>query len=207
MAKVVTGLRRQLTPWRYLLPLRTRPAGTTNGGYVFYLHRSNQEMSMLVAVVVVAAIEGPLVHLLLASWNHTAAWIVSALTVLMVAWVVGFVRAGRWIPTRVDGDVLHLADGLYEELTVQRQDISAWSLEILGSDAARPAHVAGPAAGTGAAGPGQGQRVTRFKLSFSKHVTLSRFAGEPESVVEYRFDVSDGAAVAWLEGWLASGPK
>jgi len=204
----MTNLTRQLTPWRHLLPVRACPPGKTSSGYVFYLHRNQQEMTLLIVIVIIAAIEGPLVHLLLASWNHTAAWIVSALTVLTIAWVIGFVRAGRSVSSRVDGVVLRLADGLYEELHVQRSEISAWSLEKLGSEVVRSATVAAePTASAGTASTGKGHPVTRFELSFARPVTVSRFAGGPESVVEYRFDVSDGAAVEWLEGWLAAGSK
>lgn len=189
----LSSFARQLAPWRHVLPRSPVPAGASDRGYTFYLHRSANDTSILLAVVLVGAIEIPLLHLLVASWNHTVAYVITAVSIASVVWVIGFVRAGRHRPSRVVGDVLHLVDGLYEELTVRRGALSTWT-----ATTNVPPVVAGGYEDTRP----RSRTVAKFSLSFHEPVYLTRFSGGEKAVEAYEFDVGDEEAIEWLEGWL-----
>lgn len=192
--KPLSSFARQLAPWRHVLPRSPVPAGASDRGYTFYLHRSANDTSILLAVVLVGAIEIPLLHLLVASWSRTVAWILTGITIASVVWVIGFVRAGGYRHSRVVGDELHLVYGLYEELTVRRGELSAWKFVVNGSAVA----AGGNAADTHSLSP----KVRRYSISFHEPISLTRFSGRTEAVEAYEFDVSNQEAIEWLEAWL-----
>ena len=192
--KPLSSFARQLAPWRHVLPRSPVPAGASDRGYTFYLHRSANDTSILLAVVLVGAIEIPLLHLLVASWNRTVAWILTGITIASVVWVIGFMRAGGYRPSRVVGDQLHLVDGLYEELTVRRGELSGWKVVANGN--------AVDAGGNATETQSMSPKVTRLCISFNRPVPLTRFSGGAKPVETYEFDVGDEEAIEWLKAWL-----
>ena len=201
----MTGLAKQLAPWRYLFARRPALPGPSGDGYTFYLHRHPNEKTMVIAILLIVAIEAPLVHLLLASWNHTAAWVVTGLTVLTVLWVLGFVRAGRLRPSFIDSERLRLVDGLSEVIEVPMESIASSRVSTVGGPTVRTGSSAPDAeSGDASATVRAAQGVTRIELGFDQPLPLRRFAGGSESVSSYTFEVSDANAVARLSERLSS---
>ena len=135
---------------------------------------------MVIAVILIAAIEAPLVHLLIASWNHTVAWVVTGLTVLMVLWVLGFTRAGKLRASYVGDEELVVVDGLYETIRVPLPSIASASATT--TDA---------------------ETHTRFELTLNRPALLQKYSGPAETVTTYAFDVADEASTGWLRERLS----
>lgn len=173
--RLKTSLEKQFAPWRYLVARTPPPPGPHGGGYRFYLHRHANEKTLVIAVILIGAIEAPLIHLLIASWNHTVAWVVTGLTVLTVLWLLGFTRAGTLRASHLGDEELVVVDGMFEEVHVPLSSVASTSVTT----------------------PGAGTHST-FELTLDRPVTVKRFAGPPETVTTYAFDVADEAAIARL---------
>ena len=178
----------QLAAWRYLLPTRGRAGTGTGHELEFRLYRSPAEAMFFGTILVVAAIEPPLLHLFASTWNDIVAWVLTGLTIAAVAWVVGLARAARVRPSSLNEAGLHLVDGLFEELHVPLAAIADHSVE--------------PKPGTEGSQP----TVMVFDLKFNRSLPISKLTGAA-TVESYSFEVADEAAVSRLTEFLGERSK
>ena len=73
---------------------------------------------MLWVMVTLAGCELVGVHLLLSLWSHTAAWVMSAVTVVSVAWLVRWIMSWKRLPHELHRDRLRLHMGSLRHVDV-----------------------------------------------------------------------------------------
>jgi len=78
----------------------------------FTVHQRSGWSTIVGVFVFLIAIESVCAHLLVQLWSVKAAWIVTALDVYGVLWLLGDYHALRLRPTRIEGDALVLSYGL-----------------------------------------------------------------------------------------------
>jgi hypothetical protein len=78
----------------------------------FTVHQRSSWGTIVGVFVFLIAIESVCAHLVIQMWSVKAAWIVTALDIYGVLWLLGDYHALRLRPTRIDGDTLHLSYGL-----------------------------------------------------------------------------------------------
>jgi len=106
-----------------LFSWRNRPRFTTDGGVFTYHQKSG--LGLVVGVfLVLIAVETPFLHLFIASKFPVLAWVVTALGVYGVVFILGDFNATRWRPIRVKDGRLKLKTGLRWRLSVPLSDIS-----------------------------------------------------------------------------------
>ncbi len=102
--------------WRRPVPgyggARRFASGTRTGG----IH---------VALMVVSVVEVVAVHLLVSRWSHLAAWVLTALALYGLLWILADLRAIRLRPTTLDDHTLVLRTGLRWTMTIPRDRIRA----------------------------------------------------------------------------------
>lgn len=92
---------------------RTRPEVLA-----FTYHRRSGVLAMLGGFAGLIVVETAAVHLLLHLWNDLVAWIVTALSLYSLLWLIGYMHAIRLQPHVLDGQVLHLRSGLVWKASV-----------------------------------------------------------------------------------------
>lgn len=107
-----------------LLSWRARPH-VPSGAAAFSTHRRSGYAGLVLAVAMMSVVEGTVVHLLAARWSPVAAWILTALSVYGVIWMVGDLQAIRLRPTLVDDDALHVRVGLRWDARIPWSEIEA----------------------------------------------------------------------------------
>ena len=78
----------------------------------FSHHREAGWSTIASALTLMLIVEGVAVHLALASWNEAVAWVVSALELYGLIWLVGDARAASKIRTTLDESTLRIRVGL-----------------------------------------------------------------------------------------------
>jgi hypothetical protein len=78
----------------------------------FTVHQRSSWGTIVGVFVFLIAIESVCAHLVIQIWSVKAAWIVTALDVYGVFWLLGDYQALRLRPTRIEGGTLHLSYGL-----------------------------------------------------------------------------------------------
>ena len=90
---------------------RARPHAPP-GAESFSTHRTSGHGGLVFALLLITAVEGVVVHVLLANWNAAVAWIVTALTVYGALWLLADYRATVLAPLSWDGTTLRVRCGL-----------------------------------------------------------------------------------------------
>ncbi len=90
---------------------RVEPPAHTEG-IAFTYHRRSGSVALLGALLGIAAVETIVVHLLVARWNATVAWILTAVGVYGIVWLLGFLQSVRLRPILVTREALHLRIGV-----------------------------------------------------------------------------------------------
>jgi hypothetical protein len=123
-------LRLEARLWLYALaPRRWLAATPAAGEQWFGVHRQGQNLSNQMGFVVLAAVEIPIVHVLLHLMaSPLVAGIVTALSVYGALFLWAEARATRWRPVALDTTTLHLRHGLIDDLRVPRAAIVSASL-------------------------------------------------------------------------------
>lgn len=111
----VTVLWYALAGWRR--PREDHPAGP-----VFPCYRRGGYVAVFSAVVIAVIVETGVLHLLLSLWIGSWAWLVTALGIYSVLWLMGDLHAARHNPTILTDSGLHLRTGL------------RWSADLTWSD-------------------------------------------------------------------------
>lgn len=100
MATELAVLRYGIFSWR-----KEAPAG-------FTVHKRNDWATIVAGFIVAIAAESLGIHLLLLHWSTRVAWIVTALDLYGILWLLGDYHALRLRPTTIEDGVLHLRYGL-----------------------------------------------------------------------------------------------
>jgi hypothetical protein len=100
--------------WFALLSWRSRPR-LAPGAIAFTQHRKSGMMGIVGAVSFACAVEAVGVHLVAAQWSAKVAWVLTALSIYGVVWLVGLGRSVVLRPTVVEREGLRVRIGaLYE---------------------------------------------------------------------------------------------
>ncbi|CAN5850077.1 hypothetical protein BH20GEM3_BH20GEM3_15370 [soil metagenome] len=95
------------------------------GEIAFSYHQKNGYGGILVAITLVAAVEMVVVHLLVASWSPTVAWILFAVSVYGIVWLLGYAQAIRLRPILLSSKVLHVRIGLLWSVQIPLASIAS----------------------------------------------------------------------------------
>ena len=94
----------------------------------FTYHKKTGTPSLLIALLFVILIEAFAIHFLLLKWSHTAAWILTGLSIYTSFQIFGFARSLSKRPTSIDGNYLNLRYGILGETKILIEDID--SIEV-----------------------------------------------------------------------------
>lgn len=122
-----------------LLAWRARP-DVCEGELGFSVHRGNGYGGTLAAAGFMTIVETVVVHLLVERWSATAAWVLTALSLYGLVWLLGHFQAVRLRPVLLAPDALYVRIGLLWSARVPYGDIAA--LERAGAGA-RARHAPG----------------------------------------------------------------
>lgn len=103
--------------WFALLSWRARPR-LAPGEAAFTQHRRSGIGGMIGALAFACAVEAAVVHLLVARWNPTVAWVLTATSGYGVLWLVGLGRSIVLRPTTLGPDGLRVRVGMLHEARV-----------------------------------------------------------------------------------------
>jgi hypothetical protein len=106
----------------------------TGSGGAFAYHRALAPL--LWFFVSITAVELLVVHLLIAGlWSKLAAWILSALSLAMVAWIIAFIRSLKPSPCLVDAEGVTMRIGMLRTVHVPADHVggvrTSWPREAL----------------------------------------------------------------------------
>lgn len=99
----------------------------------FTIHQRNGWGTIAACIVAMIGFESIGMHLLVQQWSVTAAWVVTALDLYGVLWIVGDYHALRLRPTYTADGILHLRYGLRWNAEIALADIE--SIDDAGSEA------------------------------------------------------------------------
>jgi len=102
-----------LTGW-----FRTRAANAMT------MHRTSSALVVYGVLVVLVAGETAVMHLLIAMWSVTAAWIATALSIYSVVWVVGHAHALRLYAIIIEATHVHIAVGVRWRVSLPKAAIA-----------------------------------------------------------------------------------
>jgi len=94
----------------------------------FTYHRSSAYLAIVGAVMLAAVAELGGMHLLISLWSPTVAWVVSAISVYALLWLIGDAHAIRLRPIRVSETMLHIRVGLRSTI-----DVPLASIDTIGA--------------------------------------------------------------------------
>lgn len=116
--------------WLYALaPRHVLQAAPAPGEQHFFVRRQGQNLSNQMGFVVLAAVEIPVLHLLLHLWaGPLVAGVVTALSAWGWLFLWADARATRWRAVGLDATTLHLRHGIVTDLAVPRAAIDAVAL-------------------------------------------------------------------------------
>ncbi len=89
----------------------------------FSYHKKSGTPGLLIGLILVICVETIGIHFLLASWSHTAAWILTALSVYTVLQVFGFAKSLSQRPIIMLDDRVILRYGILSETEIAFEDI------------------------------------------------------------------------------------
>ncbi len=94
----------------------------------FTYHRNSGTVGLMGALVFIVAIETIAIHLLLAEWNATAAWILTVLSIYTGFQLLAFAKSFSRRPILIENDILYLRYGIMSEAEIKIKNIE--SIEI-----------------------------------------------------------------------------
>lgn len=98
----------------------------------FLYHKESGSVSLLAVLIFLIIIETIVLHILLAMWSNTVAWILSLLSAYSLFQIFGFMRSMSKRPVVIGQDKLYLRYGIMNEAVVKIEDIEA--IEISSKD-------------------------------------------------------------------------
>lgn len=98
----------------------------------FSYHKDSGTIALLVAIILIVAVETVGLHILLLKWSNTAAWILTSLSIYSGIQIFGFLKSMLKRPISIDNNKLNLRYGVMNESTIDLIDID--SVEISSKD-------------------------------------------------------------------------
>jgi len=98
----------------------------------FSYHKNSGSITLLVALLLIIAVETVTLHVLLAKWSTAAAWILTFLSIYSGFQIFGFLRSMPKRPIQIESDKLLLRYGIMTEATIALKDIER--IEISSKD-------------------------------------------------------------------------
>lgn len=98
----------------------------------FTYHNDSGTVTLLIAVIFIVAIETITLHILLAKWNTTVAWILTFLSIYSCIQIFGFLKSLFKRPISIENNKLYLRYGIMKETTIDLLNID--SIEISSND-------------------------------------------------------------------------
>ena len=98
----------------------------------FSYHKDSGNITLLVAIIFIVAIETIVFHILLAKWSSIAAWILTFLSIYSGIQFFGFLKSILKRQISIENDQLYLRYGIMKETTIDIKDIDA--VEISSKD-------------------------------------------------------------------------
>jgi len=98
----------------------------------FSYHKGSGTIALLIAVIFIVAIETVTFHHLLAKWNNTAAWLLTALSIYSGIQLFGFLKSMLNRPIYLENKKLYLRYGMMNETTIDLKNIN--HLEFISKD-------------------------------------------------------------------------
>lgn len=113
----------ELSVWYYaLLSWRGKPY-VLPGEKAFSYHNAGGYLSMMLGLALAFPVEIVGVHILVSQWSITAAFVVTALSIYAVVWLLGDVRARIMRPVTIGADHVRLECGIQMHATIPFADI------------------------------------------------------------------------------------
>ena len=94
----------------------------------FSYHKTSGTISLLVAIIILIAVETAAIHILLSKWNTTVAWILTFLSIYSIIQILGFLKSMFKRPISIANGKLQLRYGIMNETTVDLKDIESIEL-------------------------------------------------------------------------------
>lgn len=98
----------------------------------FSYHKDSGTIALLIAIIVIVAIETVVFHILLAKWNNIAAWVLTFVSIYSGFQIFGFLKSMVKRPISIENDKLFLRYGIMNEVTIDLKDID--SIEVSSKD-------------------------------------------------------------------------
>ncbi len=98
----------------------------------FSYHKDNGTVALLIAIILIVAVETVVLHILLEKWNVTVAWILTLLSIYSGIQLLGFLKSMSKRPIYIKGDKIYLRYGIMNETTIDLKSID--SIEISSKD-------------------------------------------------------------------------
>ena len=101
----------------------------------FSYHKDSGTVSLLIAIIFIVAIETITLHILLAKWNATVAWVLTFLSIYSGIQIFGFVKSMFKRPILIENNKLFIRYGIMNETTIdianiERIEISSKDIEL-----------------------------------------------------------------------------
>ncbi len=98
----------------------------------FSYHKNSGSITLLVALLLIIAVETVTLHVLLEKWSSTAAWVLTFLSIYSGFQIFGFLKSMPKRPISIENDKLFLRHGIMTEVTIAIKDIER--IEISSKD-------------------------------------------------------------------------
>ncbi|MBI1184050.1 hypothetical protein GC194_07255 [bacterium] len=99
----------------------------------FSYHRNSGTPALIYGFILVVLMEAIALHFLLWKWNHTAAWILTTLSIYTGLQLLGFAKSMAYRPITLESNKLRLKYGILNETTISIHEIESilWSTSDL----------------------------------------------------------------------------
>ncbi|MDD7887063.1 hypothetical protein [Flavivirga sp. 57AJ16] len=98
----------------------------------FSYHKNSGTIALLIAIILIVAIETVVLHIVLAKWSLIAAWILTCLSIYSGIQIFGFLKSMIKRPIAIEHNTLYLRYGIMNESTMDLKNID--SIEISSKD-------------------------------------------------------------------------
>ena len=98
----------------------------------FSYHKDSGTVPLLAAIIFLVGIETSVFHILLLKWSHTAAWILTGISIYSGIQLFGFLKSILKRPIRIEDDRLYLRYGIMSETVIDIRQIE--SVEVSSGD-------------------------------------------------------------------------